>query len=108
MGYPADALRGAGLLVSTLLLAADAAGATPSFERDARPILAAHCLNCHGERSRNAGLDLRSPASIRPGSSDGPVIVPGAATRSTFIEQTISGIMPSGKAVKLAPAEVRC
>ena len=33
---------------------------TPTYERDVRPILKAHCFQCHGEAEKLAGrLDLR-------------------------------------------------
>jgi hypothetical protein len=105
MGYAA-VLRGSGLLFAGLLVSRDVLAAAPSFERDVQPILAAHCLKCHGERTSKAGLDLRTPASILHGATDGPVIVAGAAARSSLIEQTTSGKMPPGKAIKLSSAEL--
>ena len=39
-------------------------GKTPRFEKDILPILTAHCLNCHGNEARKAGLDLRTTAAM--------------------------------------------
>lgn len=41
---------------------------TPSFEGEIRPLLAAHCFRCHGEKGRKGGIDLSTfadEASIR-------------------------------------------
>ncbi|MEC9092111.1 MAG: PSD1 and planctomycete cytochrome C domain-containing protein [Planctomycetota bacterium] len=55
----------------------------PDFNRDVRPILAAHCFACHGpdEQSREAGfrLDLRDSA-VKAG-----VIVAGKASQSLLV-----------------------
>src|SRR5262249_35910620 len=40
--------------------AAQAAPAAPSFEKDVRPILQAHCARCHGTTARKGGLDVRN------------------------------------------------
>jgi len=37
----------------------------PDFERDIRPILAAHCLRCHGPEKQKGGLRLDHAASAR-------------------------------------------
>jgi hypothetical protein len=106
MGHLTGALRGTALLLAGLVFGRTACGAAPSFDHDVRPILSAHCLKCHGERDRKGGLDLRTPASIRHGGTDGPAIVPGAAAQSVLIEQATSGTMPPGKAVKLSAGQI--
>lgn len=91
-----------GLLLTPSLLAAPV-----SFERDVRPILAAHCLKCHGEKSKKGGLDLRSAASIRVGGDSGPAINASAPEKSLLLEQITSQAMPPGKAKKLSAAEIQ-
>jgi Protein of unknown function (DUF1553)/Protein of unknown function (DUF1549)/Planctomycete cytochrome C len=58
-----------------------------SFDRDIRPILAARCLNCHGEKKQSGGLRLDAPASARRGGRGGPVIVAGKATESLLYQR---------------------
>src|SRR5437899_12740121 len=82
----------AGLLfVSAPLIAA----APPTFEKDIRPILKAHCFDCHGEGEKlKGGLDLRLRRLIFKGGDEGPVIVPGKPERSPLFKLVDSGEMP--------------
>jgi hypothetical protein len=65
-------------------------GAKVDFNRDVRPILAEHCLNCHGfdEKTRKGGLrlDLREEA-YRGGKSGKPGLVPGKLAESELIQR---------------------
>ncbi len=47
------------------------------FERQVRPVLANHCLECHGPKKQEAGLRLDSRAALTKGSDSGPVLVAG-------------------------------
>lgn len=68
-----------------------------SFERDVRPILKAHCLECHGEGEElEGGLDLRLRRLIRAGGDSGPALVEGQPDESLLLERTISEDMPPG------------
>ena len=58
----------------------------PTFEKDVRPILAAHCFNCHGADAQESGLDLRKVSSMIRGGDSGPAIVPGKPGRSYLID----------------------
>ena len=102
------------LLVITILFggvtAADDKSVAPkpefSFEKDVRPILKAHCLECHGEGKEVEGqLDLRLSRLILRGGDSGPAIVAGNPDESLLLERTLSGDMPPGD-VKLTPDEV--
>src|SRR5947207_2417171 len=67
----------------------------PTFEKDIRPILKAHCFECHGEGEKlKGGLDLRLRRLILQGGDDGPVIVPGKPDRSPLYKLVHSGEMP--------------
>jgi len=57
------------------------------FEQKLRPLLVAHCLECHGSdtRKRQAGLRLDSRAGWAQGGDSGPAIVPGEPERSLLI-----------------------
>ncbi|HSH17562.1 MAG TPA: c-type cytochrome domain-containing protein, partial [Verrucomicrobiae bacterium] len=69
--------------------------AAPVFEKDIRPILKAHCFDCHGEGDElKGGLDLRLRRLMLQGGKEGPVIVPGDPDRSLLYQRVHSGEMP--------------
>src|ERR1041384_3437495 len=69
--------------------------APPTFEKDIRPILKAHCFDCHGEGERlKGGLDLRLRRLMLKGGDDGPVLVPGKPAQSLLFKLVHSGEMP--------------
>ena len=74
--------------------------ATParvSFEKEVRPILKAHCLECHGEGEEiEGGLDLRLRRFILVGGESGPALVEGNPDESPLLERTLSEDMPPG------------
>ncbi|NIP96833.1 MAG: hypothetical protein GWO24_26705, partial [Akkermansiaceae bacterium] len=58
------------------------------FEAHVRPILSAHCYQCHSQKAEKlkAGLYLDSKAGVFKGSESGPIIVPGKADDSLLIK----------------------
>src|SRR5229473_1640028 len=67
----------------------------PTFEKDIRPILKAHCFDCHGEGEKlKGGLDLRLQRLMLKGGDDGLVIVPGKPDQSLLFKLVQSGEMP--------------
>lgn len=74
--------------MACLLSHAGVAGSTPDFDRDVRPILAEHCLECHSLDKAKGGLALttRSDAMKMLKSGDAG-IVPGDAGSSAVISR---------------------
>ncbi|MFM8290203.1 MAG: PSD1 and planctomycete cytochrome C domain-containing protein [Planctomycetia bacterium] len=56
------------------------------FESRIRPLLAARCEECHGEKLQHGGLRLDSQPGWRAGCDSGAVIVPGDADASLLVE----------------------
>jgi hypothetical protein len=63
-------------------------------QHDVLPILLRRCTVCHGPRKQEAGLDLRSRASMLRGGKSGPAIVPGKPGESLLLKKAHSGAMP--------------
>ena len=83
-----------------------AAEGIPSFERDIRPILRAHCLDCHGGGDTFEGsLDLRQVRSMQRGGDSGAALVPGDAATSLVLLRMRSGEMPPST-LKVKPEEL--
>ncbi len=56
------------------------------FETSIRPILANHCLECHGRTDPSGGLRLDSRAGILKGGESGPAVVLGQPDASRLIQ----------------------
>ncbi len=86
------------LLVSLSSARAQGEGATPEqhatpeqiefFERRIRPLLAAHCYECHSHKADKVKgeLHLDTRAGVRQGGESGPAIVPGKPDESLLIK----------------------
>lgn len=87
-------------LLLTLIPAAFAhqAWAVSTFEKDVRPILKAHCFQCHGEEGETkGGLDVRLARFLLKGGKHGPAVIAGDAAKSHLLELVKSGEMPKEK-----------
>jgi len=93
-----------GGLVPNALFAAPPA-AKNIFESEILPILKENCIVCHGEKSPQNGLDLRSIETTLQGGASGPALRPGNAAQSLLISKIASGVMPPGD-VRLSANEV--
>ena len=66
-----------------------------TFEQHVRPILKAHCFDCHGEGDALKGdLDVRLKRFLEHGGKSGPALVPGNPEASLFFKLVRSGEMP--------------
>lgn len=73
-------------LVGLLLAAARAsAEGTVDYTRDVKPLLAKHCVACHGENKPRGGLRLDTATAALKGGKTGPAVVPGNAAESTLL-----------------------
>jgi mono/diheme cytochrome c family protein len=76
------------------------------FEEHVRPILAEHCLECHGPELQRGQLRVDSLSSLLAGGDSGAAIVPGQPDESLMIEAVryeSYEMPPSGK---LADAQI--
>lgn len=84
----------------------EAADGGLTFEQHVRPILKAHCLDCHGGgEGVQGGLDLRLRRLMVAGGESGAAIKPGKPDESLLVHRIRAGEMPPGK-VKVKPAEL--
>jgi hypothetical protein len=96
--------------VSALVFAAFPQG-TIDFAREVKPVLEAHCVECHGAQKSKADLrlDLRERAFAGAEGGTEPVIVPGKAAESSLYTRLVtedkSERMPH-KAPPLEPAQI--
>ncbi len=97
------------LLILTLPAASD-----ELFEREIRPLLAAHCYRCHSTESGKArgGLRVDSLEALLRGGDSGPALVPGEADASRLYQALLYGpdsdqMPPAGKLPDADIATVR-
>ncbi len=77
-----------------------------TFEKDIKPILRAHCLDCHGGvEGKKGNLDLRLVRTMASGGKTGPAIDRGHADESLLVERIVDGEMPP-KGAGVTPAEL--
>jgi len=78
------------------------------FESEIRPLLAEHCLECHGASEQSGELRLDSATHLLKGGQSGPTVIPGRPDESRLIQavrRTNDLAMPPES--ELTPAEVR-
>src|SRR5438045_1845713 len=56
------------------------------FEKEIRPVLAEHCIQCHGPEKQKGDVRLDSRAAMLKPSDDGQVAVPGKPDESALIK----------------------
>ncbi|WP_439629903.1 PSD1 and planctomycete cytochrome C domain-containing protein [Gemmata sp.] len=55
------------------------------FEKKVRPVLAAHCVDCHGPKKDKGGLRLDTRANFAKGGDTGPAVVAGNPDKSLLV-----------------------
>jgi mono/diheme cytochrome c family protein len=68
---------------------ADALTATVSYERDIRPMLDRHCVDCHGLSDQNAGLRLDTARGAWSGGNSGAAVVAHASGESLLMHAVL-------------------
>ena len=105
-GKPIDHLNWITRALTCLLLCSvsgQAAVAQIDFTRQIKPILAAHCVKCHGPQKHEAGLRLDTATTLLDGGERGPSVVRGKADASLLIkaiagtDDAISKMPPEGR-----------
>ena len=64
-----------------------ASGKRVDFSREVRPILAARCFSCHGEKQQESGLRLDRRETALRGGENGVDIVPGKSGESSLVQR---------------------
>ena len=73
-----------------ILFAAVSTAASADFEKEIRPLLQKHCVECHGEKKQKGELRLDAKTFAFKGGHDGAAIVPGKADASPLFQRIIS------------------
>ena len=76
---------------STPVLRADDAAQGLFFEASVRPVLAAHCVDCHSRENAESNLAVDSLSGLLKGGLRGPAIVPGKPEESLLIRAVRHG-----------------
>jgi hypothetical protein len=71
--------------------------AVRAFDEQVAPVLARHCLECHGATIHKGGLSLATENAARKGGDSGPAVEPGEPEASPLWEHVASGDMPKGR-----------
>jgi mono/diheme cytochrome c family protein len=78
------------LAVAGMVLAGmGSATADVDYVRDVKPMLAKHCVSCHGAARPRGGLRLDTATAAIKGGKSGPCVLPGNAAESPLIEAVL-------------------
>ncbi len=97
--------------VLSIIMAMEAVAADFEFSRDVKPLLAEHCIKCHGPDKAEGGLDLsQRESAIKKADSGETPIVPGKVDASHLIARISSDNpdvrMPPGDEKPLNASEI--
>ena len=80
----------------------DGGGERVVTQHEIGPLMLRRCAACHGERRREADLDLRTRASMLKGGRSGPAVVVGKLEESLLIRRIKAEEMPPRRKLKSA------
>jgi mono/diheme cytochrome c family protein len=84
-----------------------AAEAAARFDAQIAPLLARHCLVCHGPDAKQGRLDLSRRETALAGGASGRLIVPGKAAESLLWKHVAAERMPPKDRPRLSAQEKR-
>jgi hypothetical protein len=96
------------LLLAALLVAPIPAPSAPvpDFDHTVAPLLAEHCLDCHGGPRPKGKLDLSTHKAFLKGGRHGPILVSGRPDESRLWQYVRDGKMPPKKPLPAAERQV--
>lgn len=94
-------------LAASLFWASSAVSAESVFEARIGPIFKQHCLSCHGDRVRKAGLDLRTLTAIATGGESGTVVDLARPKEGILYEYVVQRHMPPEDEGQLSDGQVQ-
>jgi len=74
-----------------------APGSAPDYLQEVKPLLARHCVGCHGPTARKSGLLLDTAGGLRTGGEHGPAIIPGDPAASLLLTVVAGGHSEIGR-----------
>lgn len=101
-------------VVAWLAFAAEAAGADEpvDYARQVRPLLARHCVRCHGPEKQKSDLRVDSIKALLAGGELGPAVIAGKGEKSPLVQAILGtsndvvAMPPIGEGEPLAADEV--
>jgi len=76
-------------ILPLLCVALTAAPPAPDYATAVQPLLAKHCVGCHGPDKQRGSLRLDLGGLIRDGGNSGPAVVPGKSAESLLLKAVI-------------------
>lgn len=98
-----------GLFILPIAVAAGDETNRPDYTTQIKPLLARHCVECHGPKKQQSGLRVDSGRALIQGGDSGPAVVPKDAAKSLLMHavtgtEGASKMPPEGPA--LSPEEI--
>ncbi len=78
-------MNGLVLALSSLIGVLPADGPAVDYVRDIKPLLATHCVRCHGETKPKAKLRVDTAKGLLQGGTSGPAVVAGQGAESPIV-----------------------
>jgi mono/diheme cytochrome c family protein len=94
-----------------LLWPALAVAAPDDYANQVKPLLARHCVGCHGPEKQRGGLRVDTVTALRTGGDSGPAVVPGKAGDSLLLKavcgaEGVKSMPPKGPPLTAAEVAV--